>query len=79
MPPPPPPLKFLATPLPWYINLEGTISENFGKQSNRIEVVMFKIELCMPAFAANYNLIVINHSCKSKLCCKKVPYDCKLL
>ena len=51
--------------------------ENSGKQSNRIEVVMFKIEVCMPAFAAKYKLIVIDHSCKSKLRCKKVLYDSK--
>ena len=37
--------------------------KNSGKQSNRIEVVMFKIELRMPAFAAKYKLIVIDHSC----------------
>ena len=53
--------------------------ENSGKQSTRIKVVVFKIEVCMPAFAAKYKLIVINHSCKSKLRCKKVPYDSKRL
>ena len=49
--------------------------ENFSEQSNRIEVVMIKIEVCMPAFAAKYKLTVINHSCrpKSKLRCKKAP------
>ena len=51
--------------------------ENYGKQSNRIEVVMFKIEVCLPIFAAKYKLIVINHSCKSKVRCKNVPYDGK--
>ena len=50
---------------------------NFGKQSNRIEVAMFKIEACMPAFAAKYKLIVINQSCKLKLRCKKAPYNSK--
>ena len=38
---------------------------------------MFKIDVCMPAFAAKYKLIVINHSCKSKLRCKKVSYHSK--
>ena len=34
--------------------------ENFGKQSNRVEVVMSKIKVCMIAFAAKYKLIVIS-------------------